>query len=82
MRLPIFIVGLFLSVALSALIGFLAGFKTSQLVLFVIAVAIVLQLAYVLIVALLAVERKRKTRDADGEVPTAPPSPVSQETDA
>ena len=81
MQLPIFIAGLFLSIVLSAVIGILAGFQTPQLVLFVVATTIVLQLAFVLIIALLAVERKRKMRNTEDDAPTAPSARVSQETD-
>lgn len=75
MRLPVFIVGLFLSVALAAAIGYAAGFGPLKLILFCVAVAVVLQLAYVLVVALLAAERSRKTRPsrpAEAADPTAP----------
>ncbi|NVO57335.1 hypothetical protein HW561_16190 [Rhodobacteraceae bacterium B1Z28] len=81
MQLPIFIAGLFLSIILSAVIGILAGFETPQLILFVVAITIALQLAFVLIIALLAIERKRKMRASEDETPTAPSARASQETD-
>lgn len=79
MQLPIFIAGLFLSIVLSAVVGYLAGFEAAQLILFVIAVAVVLQLAFILIVALMAAARKRK--DSAQEDQPAPSAQVSQETD-
>ncbi len=79
MRLPIFIVGLFVAVAVSAAIGMAAGFESSQLVLFVIVVTVALQLAYVLVVALLAAEHSRKSKESQEK---APASNVSQERDA
>lgn len=82
MRLPIFIAGFFVSVALAAAIGVAAGFSTGKLILFIVAVAIMLQLAYVAVVALLAANRKRRTQDTDSKAPSAPSTQVSQETDA
>ncbi|WP_299885224.1 hypothetical protein [uncultured Ruegeria sp.] len=82
MQLPIFVAGLFLSVLVSAVIGYAAGFSSAQLVLFVIAVTVLLQLVYVLVVALLAVDRKRKTQAADDRAPTVPPAQVSPKSDA
>ncbi|MEO1110465.1 MAG: hypothetical protein AAFX90_21360 [Pseudomonadota bacterium] len=82
MRLPIFIAGFFFSVAVAAAIGMAAGFSTGKLILFVIAVAVVLQLAYVAVVVFLAANQKRKRQDKEGKTPSAPTAQVPQETDA
>ncbi|MES0864707.1 hypothetical protein ABLN87_20330 [Ruegeria sp. SCPT10] len=82
MRLPIFLAGFFFSVAVAAAIGMAAGFSTGKLILFVIAVAVVLQLAYVAVVALLAANQKRKRQDEEGKTPATPTAQVPQETDA
>ena len=80
MRLPVFVVGLLLSIAASVGIGMFAGFETGQLILFVIAVTVVLQLAYVVVVALLAAERARKTQGDTEKEPNVASS-AAPETD-
>ena len=80
MRLPIFLLGFAVAVVAATAIGMAAGFETGTLVAFVIAVVIVAQLAYVGLIALLAVERKRQMPDAS--TPKARTSRVSRENDA
>lgn len=80
MRLPVFVVGLLLSIAASAGVGYVVGFETTHLVLFAIAVTVVLQLAYVLVVALMAAQRARTTRGTTDDEPCGTPE-AAPETD-
>lgn len=81
MRLPIFLLGFVVVVVASTALGLAAGFDSGALALFVISVVVVVQLAYVGLVALLAAERKQSTSQSGTSTPKAPSTQVSPEND-
>ncbi len=83
MRLPVFLLGLVVVVAASFLIGRIAGFGGLTLAAFVVAVAVLAQLAFVVFVGLQAVVRARRRGEHPGERPMRSGSArVSQRNDA
>ena len=81
MRLPVFLVGFIVTVVASTAFGIAADFKTGKLALFVVGVVIVVQLAYVGLVALLAFQRKQSTQRRSVGTPKTHSTPVSPEND-
>ncbi|WP_227271321.1 hypothetical protein [Roseobacter weihaiensis] len=81
MRLPIFLLGFLVAVVASMALGLAAGFDSGALALFVLAVVVIVQLAYVGLVALLAAERKQSSSQSGLSTPKAPSTRVSPEND-
>ncbi|MEL7213954.1 MAG: hypothetical protein AAGK92_14915 [Pseudomonadota bacterium] len=82
MRFAAFLIGLILAVMGSVLLGLAFELETGALVVFVIAVLVIVQLAYVGLVALMAYARHRKTGQRASADKTRPAAPVTQENDA
>lgn len=82
MRLPFFLIGFVVAVAAATAFGVAAGFETGKLVLFVVGVVVVVQLAYVGLVALLAAERRQSTRRRSVVTPKTQTTQISPENDA
>lgn len=82
MRFPAFLIGLAISVVGSVLLGLAFELEAGAFVIFVLAVLVIVQLAYVGLVALMAYARHRKTTQNASADKTPPAAPVTQENDA
>ena len=81
MRFPFFVIGFTIAVVASVVFGLAAGFETGKLLVLVLGVVIVVQLAYVALVAILAFHRKRSTQRRKGIKPKPHSTKVSPEND-
>lgn len=81
MRISVFLISLLVSGVSATVLGILAGFETVTLVLFVIAVIVAVQLAYVGLVMLLVIERKHETSQSSNVARKASSKHAASESD-
>lgn len=81
MRISVFLITLLVSGLAATVLGILAGFKAITLVLFVIAVIVAVQLAYLGLIALRVAERKHEVSQSGKVTRKASSKHASSESD-